>query len=101
MRLAVLVGLAAPQTARAEPAPSLKPAITHYATANSQMEQTLAAAISITAFAPRAPRGGNGRARSGFGDAYMGSDLRGDLVGGSFAWPYYNYCTRHPGDRNC
>ena len=23
------------------------------------------------------------------------------LVGGTFAWPYCDYCTRHPGDQNC
>lgn len=41
----------------------------------------------------------------GSGDYMNGGRKRGDacdgLVGGTFAWPYCNYCTRHPGDQNC
>jgi hypothetical protein len=41
----------------------------------------------------------------GSGDHMSGEHRRGGrcdgLVGGSFAWPYCDYCTRHPGDRNC
>ena len=41
----------------------------------------------------------------GSGDYMNGGHRRGGpcdgLVGGTFAWPYCDYCTRHPGDRNC
>ena len=97
--LGVLAGSAALQAARAEPA--LKPAISDNATANSQKKQALAAAISNAAVARGARRGGDSgdaarRARNSFG-----ADMGSGLVGGSFAWPYYSYCMRHPGDQNC
>jgi hypothetical protein len=98
--LGVLAGLAALQAARAEPASPLKPAISDNATANSRKKQTLTAAISNAAVARGTRRGGDGadaarRARDSFG-----ADVGSGLVGGSFAWPYYNYCMRHP-DQNC
>jgi hypothetical protein len=41
----------------------------------------------------------------GSGDHMSGGHRRGGLcdglAGGPFAWPYCEYCTRHPGDRNC
>ena len=41
----------------------------------------------------------------GSGDYMNGGHRRGGscdgLVGGTFAWPYCDYCTRHSGDRNC
>ena len=98
--LGVLAGEAALQAACAEPASPLKPAISDN-TANSQKKQTLAAAISNAAVARGGRRGGDGgdgarRARNSFG-----ADMGSGLVGGSFAWPYYSYCMRHPGDQNC
>jgi hypothetical protein len=101
--LGVLMGVAALQAARAEPVPPKMSAINDSATVNSQMKRTLAA-ISNIAVARRARSGGRdyaGRARNSFSADHMDSRLRGDLVGGSFAWPYYNYCMRHPGDQNC
>jgi hypothetical protein len=99
--LGVLAGSVALQAARAESASPLMPAISDNATANSQKKQTLAAAISNAAVARGGRRGGDGgdgarRARNSFG-----ADMGSGLVGGSFAWPYYNYCMRHPGDQNC
>jgi hypothetical protein len=41
----------------------------------------------------------------GSGDYMNGGHRRGGpcdgLVGGTFAWPYCDYCTRHSSDRNC
>jgi hypothetical protein len=93
------------QGARAEPAPSLRAAISDDVTRYSQMEQTPADAILNITFARGARRGGDRggsarRARSGSGDGHMGSGF-GDLVGGNFALPYFNYCARRPGDQNC
>jgi hypothetical protein len=96
--LGVLMGLAALQAARAEPFPPQMSAINDSARVNSRS--------SNIAVARRARSGGDGgdfagRARNSFGADHMDTRLRGDLVGGSFAWPYYNYCMRHPGDQNC
>lgn len=104
--LGVLAGVAALQAARAEPAPPSISATSDTAMSNSQIKHALAAAISNTTVSRGATRGGNGgdsarRARNSFGAVHMGGGLPGDLVGGGFAWPYYNYCMRHPGDQNC
>jgi hypothetical protein len=99
--LGVLAGVAALQAARAEPASPLKPAISDNATANSQKKQTLAAAISNAAVARGARRGGDGRDAARRARDSFGADMGSGLVGGSFAWPYYSYCMRHPGDQNC
>jgi hypothetical protein len=99
--LGVLAGSAALQAARAEPASPLMPAISDNATANFQKKQTLAAAISNAAVARGARRGGDGRDAARRARNSFGADMGSGLVGGSFAWPYYNYCTRHPGDQNC
>ena len=41
----------------------------------------------------------------GSGDQMSGGHRRGGhcdgLVGGTFAWPYCQYCTRHPRSPNC
>jgi hypothetical protein len=44
---------------------------------------------------------GGARIDGGFGGGHMGSGFPSSLVGGSFAWPYYDYCSRHPADQNC
>ena len=50
-------------------------------------------------------RGGAHGGSFGSGDHMSGGHRRGGrcdgLVGGTFAWPHCDYCTRHPGDRNC
>ena len=50
-------------------------------------------------------RGGAHGGGFGSGDHMGGANRRSvcceDLVGGTFAWGYCDYCTRHPGDRNC
>ena len=89
---------------RAEPDPSLGAAIDDNAIRYSQMEQTLASANTL--FARGARKGGYGggsagHARSASSDGQMDSSFPGDLLGGNFAWPYFNYCRRHPGDQNC
>jgi hypothetical protein len=105
--LLAFAGFAAISTACAEGAAfPMQPAIREHAVANSQMEQMVFSAISNTALARRARRGGDGggaarRVRSAFGDGHMGSGFPGDLVGGIFAWPYFNYCRRHLADPNC
>jgi hypothetical protein len=71
--------------------------------AHSQMEKTVGA-ISNTALARRAHRSvdrGDFARRRAFGDGHMSSGFPGDLVGGTFAWPYFNYCRRHHADANC
>ena len=107
--LLAFAGFAAISTACAEGAPlPIQRAIREHAVANSQFGRSLAASISNAAFARGARRGGEGRdsagrARNGVSGGHMGN-FGGDLVGGSLAWPfypYYNYCTRHPGDPNC
>jgi hypothetical protein len=107
--LGVVAGVAALQAARAEQAASLGPATIGVPTANSQVkQQTLAAAVSNTAFGRGASGGDVGgsarRARSGSRHGHMGGDLHG-FVGGNFIpwpfYPYYNYCGHHPADQNC
>jgi hypothetical protein len=104
--LLAFVGFAAISIACAEGAPlPMQRAIREHAAANLQMEQTVSA-ISNTARARRARRGVDGggsarRVRRAFGDAHMSSGFPGDLVGGTFAWPYFNYCRRHNADPNC
>jgi hypothetical protein len=36
-----------------------------------------------------------------FQDGHTGRGFNHGLAGGTFAWPYYDYCTRHPGDQSC
>lgn len=104
--LGVVAGVAALQTARAEPAASLRPAITGYPTANSQVkQQTLAANTAFGHGASGGDVGSSGRrARSGIHHGHLGGDLHG-FVGGNFIpwpfYPYYNYCAHHPADQNC
>jgi hypothetical protein len=104
--LFALAGFAAISTAYAEGAPlPMQRAIREHAVANSQIDQTVSA-ISNTARARRARRGVDGggsarRVRRAFGDAHMSSGFPGDLVGGTVAWPYFNYCSRHNADPNC
>jgi hypothetical protein len=104
--LLAFAGFAAISTACAEGAAlPMQPAIRKHAVANSQMEQTVSA-ISNTARARRARSSVDGggsarRVRRAFGDAHMSSGFPGDLVGGAFAWPYFNYCGRHNADPNC
>jgi hypothetical protein len=104
--LLAFAGFAAISTAYAEGAPlPMQRAIREHAVANSQIEQTVSA-ISNTARARRARRGVDGegsarRVRRAFGDAHMSGGFPGDLVGGTIAWPYFNYCRRHNGDPNC
>lgn len=107
--LGVFAGFAALHAARAEPAELLSPAINEDAGfAVSRMDKTLAAVPLGIAFA-RGARGdahggrfaGGSRMDGGFSGGHMGSGFPGRLVGGSFAWPYYDYCSRHPANRNC
>jgi hypothetical protein len=103
--LFAFAGLAAISTAYAEGAPlPMQRAIREHAVANSQIEKTVST-ISNTARARRARSGvdggGSARVRRAFGDAHMSSGFPGDLVGGPFAWPYFNYCRHHNADPNC
>jgi hypothetical protein len=104
--LLAFAGFAAISTACAEGAPlPTQRAIREHAAANSQMEQAVST-ISNTARTRRARKGVDGggsarRVRRAFGDAHMSSGFPGDLVGGTFAWPYFNYCRRHNADPNC
>jgi hypothetical protein len=81
----------------------MQPAIRDYAIANSRT----VSAISNTVLARRARRGFDGRGsprHRAFGDGNTSSGFPGDLVGGTFPWPYwpyYNYCRGHNADANC
>jgi hypothetical protein len=83
----------------------MQPAIREHAVAKSQMDQRVSA-ISNTVLARRAHSGVDGgssarHVRRAFGNGHMSSGFADDLVGGTFAWPYFNYCRRHNADPNC
>jgi hypothetical protein len=84
------------QSGCAEPTPLFRPAIGDDAVRYSVVAQILSDEISKTASAHRGRRGDPAnRAHSGLGD--FGGD---NFLPWPF-WPYFNYCTRHPGDQNC
>jgi hypothetical protein len=101
----LLAGMAPLQAAPAEPVRQSISAFNDIVTANSQ-KQTIAAGLSNATFTRAARRGGHDRdsalrARNSFGADQWRGGLRGELVGGTFALPYHNYCIGHPGDQNC
>jgi len=80
----------------AESTPSLRSASSDDAVRYTVVAQRLSDEISKTASAHRGRRGDPAnRAHSGLGD--FGGD---NFLPWPF-WPYFNYCTRHPGDQNC
>jgi hypothetical protein len=100
---AILAGMAALQAVPAESAAPSMSAFSENVTAKSQ-KQTIAA--SNATVVRDAPWGGYSRdsarrARNSFGADQTRGGFPDELVGGTFAWPYYNYCVRHWGDQNC
>jgi hypothetical protein len=101
----LLAGMAPLQAAPAEPVGQSMSAFNDIVTVNSQ-KQTIAARVSNATVTRAAHRGGHDRdsalrARNSFGADQWRGGLRGELVGGTFALPYYNYCIGRPGDQNC